>query len=344
MLSITQELIEHLHASDSKEQPPALAGSYINVILKCGDVKDAEALLPVFLEKPSHFYRTQLLPILGMFGTNAIAQGLLENCFATNQLKADMPEELLHVLGQLRYEPAIDMLSSYALSDTSGYYPSKYAVLGLLHFPCEGYEQQIEAAIRNTFGKNLFNEFVPSLVCKLKNRDALLPILYEQGVTVCSTDCNAGLLLGFALSGVEGANYIRKALFDPAWEADATGTGTAYWASKSMQYTGVSFEELYAAIKQEDNPDKLDYQLRVFESLLSRRLESVEEPLRLEHSKSKESFTTLYELLFRWATPNRQNNILDLAEKVDREQDFYLLEKVLLQKVEEECLLKVIRL
>src|SRR5690242_450782 len=109
MLSITQELIEHLYASDRKGQPPALSSNYIHTILKCGDRKDAEALLPVFLEKPSQFYRAQLLPILAKFGNNAIAHILFENCFEANQLKADMPEELLHILGQLRYEPAIGM-------------------------------------------------------------------------------------------------------------------------------------------------------------------------------------------------------------------------------------------
>jgi hypothetical protein len=342
MLSITQELIDSLHFSDRTGQSPVLASNYIRTILKCGGVKDAAALLPVFLERPSDFYRVGLLPILASFGTNDIAQVLFENCFSAGQLKADMPEELLHVMGQLRYEPATALLASYALSETSGYYTSKYAVLGLLHFSCETHEAQIEMTIRNTFGKNLFNEFIPSLVCKLKNRQELLPLLYEQGITACSTDCNAGILLGFALSGQEGASYFKKALFDPLWEADSTSTGTVYWASKGMQYAGIGFKELYTAMQQEDNAEQLSYQLRVFESLLSCRLESGDEPLVFENLIPQESFTTLYKILFSWETPNQRNNLIDLAEKVGRDQDFYLLEKVLLLKVEEELLLKVI--
>jgi hypothetical protein len=81
MLSITQELIDSLHFSDQTGQSPVLASSYIRTILKCGGVEDAAALLPVFLEKPSNFYRVGLLPVAATFGTNYIAHVLFSNCF-----------------------------------------------------------------------------------------------------------------------------------------------------------------------------------------------------------------------------------------------------------------------
>jgi hypothetical protein len=342
MLTITQRLIDHIHCKDQTGQPLVLSSSYIHTILKCGSIQDAEALLTTFMEQPADYERAYLLPVLGQFGNASIAQTLFERCFDANGLKANMPEALLQVVGQLRYYPAADIICSYALIEKNDYYASMYGVLGLLHFSCAGYEQQIEAAIRNTFDKNIFNEFVPSLVCKLPNRKELLPLLYKHGSGICSTDCNAGILLGFALSGEEGAGLFRQALFDQDWEVYASGTGTRYWASVGMPYAGVGFKELYTHLLQEVDEKKLAYKLLVFEGLLTARLGQVENPLVISGGE-KESLASIFEWLFGWETPNRRNNILDVAEKAGERDLFDALEKTLQLKVEEELLVNSLK-
>jgi len=342
MLAITQALIDGIHRKDQTGHALTLSTSYIHTLLKCGNGKDAEALLTTFLEQPTDFDRGQLLPILARFGNDATAQLLFENCFTADGLKADMPEALLQVMGQLRYRPAEDVVRSYALIDNNDYYASMYGVLGLLHFSCAGYEQQIEEAIRNTFDKSLFNEFVPSLVCKLPNRMELLPVLYEHGSSICSTDCNAGILLGFALCGEQGAGYFRQALFNPDWQVYATGTGTRYWASVGMAFAGVGFKELYADLQQENDEKALAYKLLVLEGLLDSRLGRVTEPLYIEGAAKRESLTAIYELLYGGESANQQTTILDMAAKAGEEERFDALEKILQLKVEEELLLNSI--
>src|SRR5690606_11515800 len=104
-------------------------------------------------------------------------------------LNEDFPEDILEILGQMKYEPVKPVLALYAFH-TSDYYPNMSAVLGLLHFDCHEYQKQIKSSIEGILNKNLFPEYLPALVCKLEDPKKLLAQLYKSGSTTISTDCN----------------------------------------------------------------------------------------------------------------------------------------------------------
>jgi hypothetical protein len=62
--------------------------------------------------------------------------------------------------------------------------------------------------------QNIFPEFLPALICKLPEKEIELEQLYQWGEKFASTDCNAGIILGFSLCGDEGKIYFKKALLE----------------------------------------------------------------------------------------------------------------------------------
>ena len=202
-----------------------------------------------------------------------------------------------------------------------------------MNFECGEYQNEIKSAIENCYDKNLFPEFVPALVCKLNDPTPVLEKLYELGSQYASTDCNAGIILGFSLSGEEGKKYFKKVLFDPLWETYSTSTGTVNFAYQGMKNAGINFNELYQELKYISDKEQLSNSMDVFFALMERKINDPE-------INFDESFTDIYNLLFNRDNANESINLTDLALKTDKAEEVFHIETLIELKMNEEAILK----
>jgi hypothetical protein len=337
MLNTTKNLIAYL--KQPRDQRSGLVVSaWVNAIITCGTTDDADALLPLFLNNPSDFDHSYLLTVIKYLGTSTHAKELYHRCINQHRLAEGMPEEILEVLGRLQFLPARPMLIQYALGTDGGtsYSHSQYAVLGLLHMDCSGYESQIAEAIRKCYGQNLFPEFVPALVCKLPDRNDYLAPLYELGNEQASTDCNAGIILGISLCGEPGKKYFKQILFNPNWETFSGGTGTAHATYQALKNLGITFQEMYTDIKAGKTCEQPGDALKVLFALIGERLTDYK-------GGHTESFIDLYHLFFKWKNGYESDNLVDLAGKFNLADSAYELEQALIMKITEEAIVNNIR-
>ncbi|HEV2831579.1 MAG TPA: hypothetical protein VGW31_06330 [Hanamia sp.] len=333
MLETTYELIKYLKL-DKSERELTIICSLVNSIVKCGDKSDADAVLNQYLTNSYDFHYSYLLPVFKILGNHSVAEQIFNVSIYQNKLNENASTEILDVLGHLKYAPIKQILADYIFeSRETDYYISKNAVLGLINFDCGEYQNNIEIEIEKCYGKNLFPEFVPTLVCKLKDRNSILEKLYELGSKFASTDCNAGILLGFSLCGKQGRQYFKRVLFDRNWEACSTGTGTIHFAYEGLKNLGITFKELYHEIKPISDKENLEYCLDVFFALLKKRIDDIE-------INKKELFADIYTTLFKWKNDNESDNIIDLARSIDKMEEAYEIKKLIELKMDEEAILK----
>ncbi len=333
MLNATQELIGYLKLDKSKREV-AIVCSLVSSILKCGDKSDADAILKQYLTNPSDFHYSYLLPVFKRFGDDSIAEQIFNVSIYENKLNETADTEILEILGHLKFAPIKQILADYLFGSVeTDYYILRSAVLGVLNFDCSEHQSSIETEIEKCYGKNLFPEFVPALVCKLNDRTSILEKLYELGSQYASTDCNAGIVLGFSLCGEEGEHYFRKVLFDRNWETSSTGTGTVHFAYEGLKNLGITFKELYHEIKAITDKSDIEYGVDVLFALLRRRIDDSE-------INKEESFASLYTTLFTWKNDSESDTIIDLAQRVGKMEEAYELEKLIELKMQEEAILK----
>lgn len=332
MLANTTQLIRYLRLSSAKQDSTVLQ-ALVNAVWLAGSVEDARLLLVEYLQQPFKTRYAALLPVFERYGDATFAEALYAVCCPADELLPDAPPEVLPLVAQLGHPRIKPLLVRYALGPAP-YEVAKYAALGLLHADCRDLEQPIRAAIEATYQQNLFPEFLPALVCKLPEPAGVLARLYQSGTEYCSTDCNAGILLGFSLCGAEGAAYFRQALLSPAWEAHASGSGTRWYAYQGMLNLGLTFRELYDDIRQLSAPNELRYAVRVLLALLGIKVG----PHRYA-SLGVEPFAELYPALFGWETPTSRNNLLDLAALVELDEEADHLEALMVLRLHQEILL-----
>ncbi len=242
--------------------------------------------------------------------------------------------KILETLGSLKYEPLKPILAEYLFKNKENdYYTSKYAALGLLHFDCSEFQYEIQNEIEKFYGQNLFPEFFPALVCKLDNNEEILENLYNLGNEDASTDCNAGIILGFSLCGDLGSNYFQIALFNPNWEAGYSSTGTLHFTYQGLKYLNISFKELFQEVKNRESENEQSYALQTFLELLGKRIEDVE-------TNPQESLVNLYNLFFSRTSENVVITLNELSEKFDKTEQVDELQKLIELKMEEEIILK----
>ena len=332
MLKTTIELIKYLKLDES-EKEATIVGSLVYSILKCGDKSDADAILNQYLTNPYDFYHSFLLPVFKKFGDDSFAEQIFNVFISQNKLNENADSNILEVLGHLKYGPIKPILADYVFENTDLDYVTADAALGLMNFDCAEYQNDIETAIDKCYGKNLFPEFVPALVCKLKNRNSILEKLYELGNEYASTDCNGGIILGFSLCGEEGKHYFRKALFNQNWETDSTSTGTVHFTYDGLKNLGITFKELYHEIKLVSDTEKIKYCLYVFFALLQTKIDDIE-------INKNERFADIHTALFKWKTDKKIENIFDLAERVGLTHEAYEIQKLVEMKMNEEAILE----
>ena len=333
MLKTTTELIDHLK-QDKRSNNYTYINSLVNAILKCGDKDDADLILNQYLKNPFDFDHSALLPVIKKYGDKHYAEKLFQSFIKENKIIENADPTILEVIGYLKYDPVKPVLAGYIFGKPDvDYYVSKSAVLGLLNFNCVEYQNEIKSAIENCYDKNLFPEFVPALVCKLNDPTPVLEKLYELGSQYASTDCNAGIILGFSLSGEEGKRYFKQVLFDPIWEAYSTSTGTVNFAYQGMKNAGINFNELYQELKYISDKEQLSYSLDVFFALMERKINDPEINLN-------ESFADIYNLLFNRENTNESSNLTDLALKTNKAEEAFQIETLVELKMNEEAILK----
>jgi len=331
MLKTTKELIGYLQPGNEAKNG-TIVNCLVNSILISGDMEDADQLLDQYLLHHTDFHHSYLLPVFKKFGDHSFAEKIFNLSIHQGKLMENADPDILELLGCLHCEPIRSILANYAFGNFEhDYYRSKSAILGLLNFDCSEYESAIKEELIKCYHKNLFPEFIPALVCKLKDRNAFLEPLFELGNDYASTDCNAGIILGFSLCGQEGEKYFKRLLFDPNWETYSGGTGTLYYTYKGLRNLGIRFTDLFFTIKKLTEPNQLAYSLNVFFALLEKRIDDYEET-------QDETFADIYSTLFKWN--NESHDLTDLAGKVNKEDEANRLQRTIELKIIEEAIVK----
>jgi hypothetical protein len=310
VLNVTRRLIDTRAVASPRRLSAAAAA-----VLRWGSGEDAEALLPVFLEAPQAC--AELLPIFARHGDAAIAERLMALTDRDGYLSEDVPSGVLRVLGYLGHEAVEQMLWQHIVREDGGYHQAMDAALGLLHLPCESLRDQIDAALELHLGCALFPEFLPALAVKTGSA-AWLGRLVEWGEQSASTDCNGGLILGIALHGGDGRAEFTRMLWNPWWEADASGTGSSWAAYAGARALGIGMAELYGdlAVRLASETDDVTKRhcLSVFIALLDHWLGRPWLGLRMAPDP-EESAEELAALLFDWSTPHEDDSLTGLVQR-----------------------------
>ena len=208
----------------------------LDVIAVLGTAEDAEALLPVFLAAPDEQY--DLVDTLVRLGELPMAERLHAAFVADNALKRGAPHDLLWAFGWAGMDRTRDMLFRYAVGPE--WHESTSAVLGLLHLPLDGLEDDIRRAAAECFGKSLFQEYLPALVGRIGDVD-LMHRLIADAREHASTDCFAGILLGAALLGPPGRDVFEDMVWDLSLES---GLHQAQATAMGMGLLGMTVTDL----------------------------------------------------------------------------------------------------
>ncbi len=208
----------------------------LDVIAVLGTPEDAEALLPVFMAAPDDRY--DLVDPLVRLGDLPLAERLHAAFVADGALKPDAPHDLLWAFGWAGMARTRDMLFRYAVGRE--WHEATSAVLGLLHLPLDGLEDDIRQAAAECFGKSLFQEYLPALVGRIGDVD-LMHRLIADAREHASTDCFAGILLGAALLGPPGRDVFEDMVWDLSLES---GLHQAQATAMGMGLLGMTVTDL----------------------------------------------------------------------------------------------------
>lgn len=208
----------------------------LDVIAVLGTPEDAEALLPVFVAAPDDQY--DLVDLLVRLGDRPMAERLHAAFVADGALKQGAPHDLLWAFGWAGMDRTRDMLFRYAVGPE--WHESTSAVLGLLHLPLDGLEDDIRRAAAACFGKSLFQEYLPALVGRIGDEE-LMHRMIADAREHASTDCFAGILLGAALLGPPGRAVFEDMVWDLSLES---GLHQAQATAMGMGLVGMTVTDL----------------------------------------------------------------------------------------------------
>jgi len=330
MIKATKELMDYLKL-DRDLQLWQVISALANVIATKGGPEDGEIVGEYLLEHQGNYSLSALYAVVLNLGNKGLAERFYKKAISEGNLKEGYDLEVLEVLGKFKLEEAKPMLVEYALGDSS-YYTNVHAVRGLLHHDCEDIQERIRTSIESVYGKGLFNEEKPSLVCKLKDRADVLERLYETGSEYCSSDCNGGIFLGFSLCGNEGLPYFKKAMFNPSWEAHYP---PRHYVVEGMRNLGITFLEVFKEVQVFDDPEKQEYGLKVLLSLLEVRIES-----EMTEVDSRENYKDLMYSFFTLRDGNYSGDLAEFAKKFGKRDEVYQLENLLRFRLREEAFFK----
>ncbi|EAY31262.1 hypothetical protein [Microscilla marina] len=343
MITQTQHLITYLKTSVHPQN--SIISSYAKAIEQLGDQEDLQALLELFLQQADNYKYQALLSPIKRRGNKAMADALVEHCFDHFLLKEGITEKVLDCITWLKHPQAEEILWRHFHHEKANYSMHQAACIGLLHFDLSAHQGVILKAIEACVGKNIFDEFVPALVCKITDiakRNELAERLYESGCTITSTDCNGGIVLGLALSPGRGEELFKKLFWDEYWEVQGGGTGTDTFAYTGLQYLQITIQDLCKQIQADIDNGQDDqqtiHQLRVLRSMLSCRIRRSYSLLKFSPVFT-DSLLNVYASVFSWSTPHKNDSLAGLASKLTQGKFNFYKEKTELQlKVDKEIL------
>ncbi|WP_299456145.1 hypothetical protein [uncultured Microscilla sp.] len=344
MITQTRRLITYLKISGHPQN--SIISSYVKAIDQLGSQEDLQVLLDLFLKQPDNYKYTDLLYAIKRRGNKAMANALVKHCFDDQLLlKKGITEEVLDCITWLEHPQAEAILWRHFHHKKTDYSIHQAACIGLLHFDLSAHQGVILKAIEACIGKNLFDEFVPALVCKVTDvakRDELVERLYESGSTVTSTDCNGGIVLGLALSSGRGEELFKKLFWDEYWEVQGGGTGTNTFAYTGLQYLQITIQDLCRQIQADIDSGQDDqqtiHQLRVLRAMLSCRMRRPYSLLKFSPVFT-DSLLNVYASVFSWSTPHKDDSLAGLASKLTQGKFNFYKEKIELQlKIDKEIL------
>lgn len=329
MLKITNELLEYLKYNSKTDI--TIVTAFINNIIRLGSKNDAVALLEHYLKYPFEEYSSYLLQIFEQYGNLYYAEQIFNKVIHNQKLIDESESEVLLTLSKLNYLPIKPILFEYIKIDQYDFDLMKYSILGLLNFDCSDYTDEIHIILDKYLSKVSYQEFIPALVCKIPNYVNYLEKFYNYAENVNTSDMNSGIIIGFSLCGEEGKKYFLKSLFNPNFDAYCNSSGTSFFVYQGMKNLNIQFSDIYNIIKQNNDTEFINYSIDVLFSLLKKRIYDYEENLV--------TFRELYNIFFVWETNTISNNLTDLARKVEKEEEAYRLERLIVLKMEEEILI-----
>lgn len=329
MLTVTQKLIQHLH-QEIKDIKYISACVY--AILRQGAQADSKALFEHFVSLPLEFYSTCLLPIFEHWADEEMIARLAERYFREKELIEENYPEILALLAKLNFLPIKDILVKYALNNNPhcDYYLQKHAALGLLALDCSDIQGEILSSIEATYHKNLFPEFVPALVSKLSDKTQVLSRLFDTGKQYSSTDCNAGIILGFSLCGEEGRPLFEKVCRDPDWEADSLATSTGYYTYQGFKHLKIPLCSFYDQLLSIEDAAVQTYALKIL-------LTAIELSLNALPGQTLDTFCTLHQHCF-----TAEESLQTLTKKLEVKKDIYALKRMIEMKMREELIFETL--
>lgn len=332
MIKSTLNLLEYLN-QDSANQHWEIISAYANVIEEKGGPEDGEAVGEYLLEHQDIISLSALYDVVLKWGSVELAQKFFQRAVSEGKFKEGYDLEVLEVFGRFQLEKARPLLVEHALGEPD-YYKNLHAVRGLLNYNCDDLQDRIREAIESVYNKGLFNELLPALVCKLHDRAEVLERLYETGRQYCSTDCNAGIFLGFSLCGEQGLPYFKKAMFEPFWEAHYP---PRRYVVEGMENLNITFSELFREIQNFQDEEEQRYGLLVLTSLLE---------VKINQGKMKtdplESYSDLMRELFTLSGGNYSGDLAEFAAKFGERESVYTLEELLRLRLREEVFFRSI--
>ena len=330
MIKATRELLDYLKQTRTAQNWEVLS-AFSNIIEIHGGTEDGEAVGEYLLEHQGNYHLDELYKVVLKLGNADLARKFFQSAVTDGELKEGFDLEVLEIFGKFQLEEARPLLVQYALGEPD-YYRSLHAVRGLLNYDCEDLQDRIRTSIESIYNKSLYNELVPALVCKLQDRTEVLERLYVTGTEYCSTDSNAGILLGFSLCGVQGLPYFKKAIFNPAWEAHYP---SRFYVAEGMENLGITFSELFREILAMEDSEKQEYGLQLLLSLLE---------VKISYGKIKldarESFSDLKQEFFSLKGGRTSGELIEFAEKFGQREEAYKLEELLRLRLREETVLR----
>lgn len=326
MIKATRNLLDYLNQDLSKKQWEVIS-AYTNVIEVLGGPEDGKEVGEYLLEHQDDYTLSSLYDVVLKLGDKRLAEKFFRKAIADGKLKEGFDLEILEVLGRAQLEEAKPVLVEAALGK-SDYYNNLHAVRGLLNYDCDDLQDRIRESIEAIYNKDLFNELMPALVCKLQDKEEVLEKLYATGSEYCSTDCNAGIFLGFSLSGEQGRPYFKRAMFSRAWEADYLPSS---YVVEGMGNLGITFSELFKEIQGIEDKEEQEYGLQLLLSLLRVKIGTGKmEP------NARESYSDIMQELFSLKNGKFSGDLIEFAERFGKKEEAYKLEELLRLRLREE--------
>lgn len=343
MLKATKKIIELNKSKESKCYRDFL----VDIINENGNIDDAKVLFKIFKETRDN---KLLYPIM-LHGDNELSEELFKFTIKNNRLIEGFHEDVFNALSYLGHPKLEEVLIFYLdkmfesedLPEETSYNFHISVCLSLLNYSCNGYEDLILKQIEKCLPEYIFPELIPCLAIKTKKTE-LFDILYRKGSSNVSSDSNNGLILGLALFGQEKREIFKSIIWDEYWDSGCGSTGASWYTYLGMNYLKITIKELFEEVindyEQDIDKSLINNKIWVIHQMLKHK---IDEPYKFSIkmiNKLDESYITIYNSLFEWRNPNKDESIIGIYKDYLKEniltEELYRLQSIVELKIEKD--------